>query len=393
MEETKKRVFLVVLDSFGVGSMPDREKYGDDYSHTLKSALGENSPQKLANLRELGLFNIDGQEMFGAAVKHPKGGYARLAESGSGKDTTTGHWEIAGVISAVPMPTYPEGFPPEIISELERRTGRRVICNKPYSGTKVIEDYGREHVETGALIVYTSADSVCQIAAHEDIVPTELLYEYCRAAREIFAGEHAVGRIIARPFAGSCPDFYRTTNRHDYSLIPPHNMLDILAENKFATIGVGKIYDIFAGKGVSETYPTTGNTDGINKMFELVQKDFNGLCFVNLVDFDMLYGHRNDPDGYFAALEEFDAALGRFIPKLRNDDLLIITADHGCDPRTASTDHSREYVPMLAYCKEMKHGVNLGTRFTFADISATITHFFKTDNGPEGISFLSELFR
>ncbi|MBQ8783537.1 MAG: phosphopentomutase [Clostridia bacterium] len=342
------RTFLIVLDSFGIGEMPDAKDFGDEGSNTLKAVFNSkefNAP----NLQKLGLFNIDGVEV-GEKVKHPTASFARLQEKSKGKDTTTGHWELCTVISHKPMPTYPDGFPKEIIDEFSKKTGRGVLCNKPYSGTQVIADYGEKHLKTGDLIVYTSADSVFQIAAHEDIVPTDTLYEYCRIARKILAGEHAVGRVIARPFTGESGSFKRTENRHDFSLLPPsETTLDRLENAGFDVISVGKIYDIFAGKGITEKHITKNNSQGMAKTKELLNKDFCGLCFTNLVDFDMVYGHRNDTDGYAKAISEFDRFLGEFIEEMGENDLLIVTADHGCDPSTESTDHSREYVPFIAY--------------------------------------------
>ncbi len=371
------RIFLIVLDSFGIGEMPDAKAFGDGGSNTLR-AVYSSSNFNLPNLKSLGLFNIDGVD-FGEKEKFPKGTFARLSEKSMGKDTTTGHWEICGVISDSPMPTYPEGFPAEIIDEFSKRTGRGVLCNKPYSGTKVIEDYGEEHIKTWDLIVYTSADSVFQIAAHEDAVPTETLYDYCKIAREILTGENAVGRVIARPFKGEKGAFIRTENRHDFSLEPPlETTLDRLKNNFFDVISVGKIYDIFAGKGITQKYFTKNNFQGMSKTKELLQEDFNGLCFVNLVDFDMVYGHRNDVDGYANALSEFDKWLGDFIDNLSENDLLIITADHGCDPSTQSTDHSREYVPFIAY-SHLNKCENLGTIEGFDFIGRLIENNFLGD--------------
>ncbi|NLL72723.1 MAG: phosphopentomutase, partial [Clostridiales bacterium] len=342
-----KRIFLLVLDSVGIGELPDAKDYNDEGSHTLYAA-SKSKEFSMPNMDKLGLFNIDGvKEKFADKdmIKDFDASVARLGEKSKGKDTTTGHWEIAGVISEQPFPTYPNGFPREIIDLFEKRTGRKVICNLPYSGTDVIRDYGKEHVETGALIVYTSADSVFQIAAHEEIVPLKELYNYCEIAREILQGEHGVGRVIARPFVGTHPEFSRTSNRHDYSLLPPSTMLDHLEKAGLDVLGVGKIYDIFAGKGITETVQSKSNEEGIEILIKKMDKDFNGLCFVNLVDFDMLYGHRNDIDGYAKALTYFDSQLPRILDGLKDEDILIITADHGCDPSTASTDHSREYVP------------------------------------------------
>lgn len=367
-----KRVFLIVLDSCGIGELPDAYLWHDEGSNTL-GAIRNNEHFNCPNLTKLGLFNIDG---VGGGVEKPLASFARLGELSKGKDTTIGHWEIAGIVSPTPLPTYPNGFPKEVIDEFERRTGRKTLCNKPYSGTEVIKDYGEEHIKTGALIVYTSADSVFQIAAHEDVVSVAELYRYCEIARDLLQGEHGVGRVIARPFNGEYP-FTRTANRHDYSLQPPHTtMLDLLKEQGYATISVGKIFDIFAGKSVSESNRTTSNHHGMEITLDIQKRDFEGLCFVNLVDFDMKYGHRNDVVGYASAMTEFDGQLGEFLPNMRDDDILIITADHGCDPSTPSTDHSREYVPMLVFGKNVKNGVDLKTRKSFADISATVLEYF-----------------
>lgn len=367
-----KRVFIIVLDSMGVGEAPDAYKWHDEGSNTL-GAIRKSPKFNCPNLKKLGLFNIEG---VGGGVDAPLASFARMQEMSMGKDTTIGHWEIAGIISENPLPTYPNGFPDEIIEKFEKQTGRKVLCNKPYSGTDVIRDYGEEHIKTGALIVYTSADSVFQIAAHEDVVPVKELYRYCEIARKILCGKHGVGRVIARPFAGEYP-FVRTSNRHDFSLMPPKTtMLDLLKKNGYDTISVGKIYDIFAGDGVSESNRTTGNDNGMQVTKEMQNRDFNGLCFVNLVDFDMKYGHRNDVDGYAAAMTQFDEFLDGFIEDMKDDDALIITADHGCDPSTPSTDHSREYTPMIIYGNGIKSGVDLHTRSSFADISATVLDMF-----------------
>ena len=366
------RFFLIVLDSFGVGELPDAYKWHDEGSKTL-GAIRNHPNFDCPNLKQLGLFNIDG---VGGGVAHPTASYAKMSELSMGKDTTIGHWEIAGIVSPEPLPTYPDGFPDEIIKEFERLTGRKVLCNKPYSGTEVIKDYGREHMQTGALICYTSADSVFQIAAHEDVVPIKTLYEYCEIARKLLVGKHGVGRIIARPFNGEYP-FARTSNRHDFSLEPPADtILNLLQRAGLDTISVGKIYDIFAGSGVSESNRTTSNAHGMQVTKQMQARDFNGLCFVNLVDFDMKYGHRNDVPGYAAAATEFDRFLPAFINDMKDDDVLLITADHGCDPATPSTDHSREYTPMLIYGKHIKSGVNLGVRSSFADIGATVVDYF-----------------
>ena len=383
-----KRTFLIVLDSVGIGAMPDAANWGDEGSHTL-NAIRAHADFDCPNLTDLGLFNIDGLE---GKVDSPRTCYARMTESSRGKDTTIGHWEIAGVYSPKPLPTYPDGFPKEVIDAFEKITGRGTLCNKAYSGTEVIKDYGEEHLRTGKLIVYTSADSVFQIAAHEDLIPVEELYRYCEQARELLQGEHGVGRIIARPFAGEYP-FKRTPRRHDYSLPPPSvTVPDIMKEAGLDVISVGKIYDIFAGQGFTESYPTANNQDGMDKTMGIANRDFEGLCFVNLVDFDMVYGHRNDVQGYARALTEFDARLGELLSLLREDDLLIITADHGCDPSTPSTDHSREYTPMLAYGKKIKKGVNLGVRDSFADIGSTVLEWHGLPSDQVfGKSFLKEI--
>lgn len=372
-----KRVFLIVLDSFGIGELPDANLFSDEGSNTLRavSALPEfNCP----NMKKLGLFNIDTcQKLCSDLPDECEGSYARLSEKSKGKDTTTGHWEIAGVISKEALPTYPEGFPDDVIEKFKKLTGKGVLCNKPYSGTDVIRDYGEEHLLSGDLIVYTSADSVFQIAAHEDIVSLEELYRYCEIARKILVGEHGVGRVIARPFGGEYP-FTRLSGRHDYSIeCPDVTMLDRLKELGFDTISVGKIYDIFAGRGISESYPTKNNAEGMEITKALQNKDFCGLCFVNLVDFDMLFGHRNDARGYAIALSEFDAFLGDFIKDLKKEDLLIITADHGCDPSTPSTDHSREYVPLLMYGNDVPKNKNLGTIHGFDYISNIVLDYLK----------------
>ena len=346
-------------------------------------------------MAKLGFFNIDGMdETKSVAADEMTGAVARMMEKSRGKDTTIGHWEIAGIISENPLPTYPNGFPEDLLKKFEERTGRKVICNKPYSGTEVIKDYGKEHVETGALIVYTSADSVFQIAAHEEIVPIDELYRYCEIAREICSGEHGVGRVIARPFEGTYPEFKRTSRRHDYSLHPPkQTMLDYLKEANYDVIAVGKISDIFAGQGVTEMVRTANNAEGIERTIEYTKKDFNGICFTNLVDFDMVYGHRNDVEGYAKALTYFDENLPRIIEGLKDEDILMITADHGCDPSTPSTDHSREHTPLVMTGKQVKAGVNLGTRASFSDISASILDYFGIHGKTEGESFLTEILK
>ena len=387
--EDNRRLFLIVLDSVGIGEAPDAAQFGDEGSNTVRAAVEAGAD--LPNLRRLGLFNIDGMDWTEPEAA-PIGAFGRMREASMGKDTTIGHWEIAGVVSPKPLPTFPDGFPPEIIRNFEKLTGRKVICNKPYSGTQLLLDYGREHVETGALMVYTSADSVFQVAAHEDIVPIEELYHDCELAREMLTGDYAVGRVIARPFVGEYPNYTRTARRHDYSLQPPRaTMLNNLEDAGYECIGVGKISDIFAGSGITQQIRTQNNTDGIAKTLDLMETDFEGICFVNLVDFDMVYGHRNDAPGYARALMEFDQALPKFMEQMGEDDLLIITADHGCDPSTPSTDHSREYTPMLAWSKKIRPGANLGTRTTFADIGATVLEYFGLENRTDGQSFLKEI--
>lgn len=389
-----KRVFLIVLDSFGIGEEPDADKFGDVGSHTLATIV-KSDKYHTPVMRELGLFNIDGVTC-GQPVQAPRGSFARLQEASNGKDTTIGHWEIAGVESPSALPTYPNGFPPEVIAEFERRTGRKVLCNKPYSGTDVIRDYGEEHLKTGALIVYTSADSVFQIAANEALVPVEQLYEYCEIAREMLVGEHGVGRVIARPFVGDkAENFARTSNRHDYSLVPPRKtMLDYISQAGQDVIAVGKIHDIFAGQGVTQTIRTHGNTEGIQVTLDLAQKDFNGLAFVNLVDFDMLYGHRRDIDGYAAAATEFDAGLEKLLGLLKPEDIVMITADHGCDPGfTKTTDHTREYVPLLIAGPGIKAGVDLGTRLGFGNIAATVCDYLGVPAELDGTSVLENVLK
>lgn len=363
-----KRVFLIVLDSCGIGEASDAKDFGDDGANTIKS-ISSSKEFNIENLLSIGFSHIDGLSFLGDSEL--KGKVARLCEKSKGKDTTIGHWEIAGVVSEKPLPTFPNGFPESILKEFSKKTGRGVLCNKTYSGTEVIKDYGEEHLKTGDLIVYTSADSVFQIAAHESIVPPEKLYEYCRIAREILKGDFGVGRVIARPFEGEYP-FKRTANRHDFSIEPPkQTMLDELKNKGFDVIGVGKIHDIFAGKGLTEYIFTQNNQDGMNKTTEYQNKDFNGLCFVNLVDFDMVFGHRRDVEGYAKALSDFDKWLGDFIKNMREDDALIITADHGCDPAFKGTDHTRECVPFILYGKNIEPE-NLGTIEGYDYISETV---------------------
>lgn len=382
-----KRVFLIVLDSVGIGAMPDAAEFGDAGTNTLRSA-SRGSCFYMPNMKKMGLFNIDGVD-FIEGVENPLALYGRMQEASRGKDTTIGHWEISGLISKKPLPTYPHGFPKEIIEEFCRLTGRGVLCNLPYSGTEVIKDFGAEHERTGDLIVYTSADSVFQIAAHEEIVPAETLYEYCKMARKLLCGEHGVGRVIARPFIGKAGNYERTAGRHDFSLEPQgETMLDVLKAAGKDVIGVGKIHDIFAGRGLTEYVYTHGNADGIEKTLEYLSRDFEGLCFINLVDYDMLYGHRNDIEGYARALTQFDEKLPQILSAMKKDDLLMITADHGCDPGyTCSTDHSREYTPLILYKEGIRSG-NLGTRETFADIGATVLSYLGAEGNIKGTPIL-----
>ena len=386
-----KRIFLIVLDSFGIGAMPDSESFGDVGVNTL-AACATSQYLHIPNMIAAGLGNIDGVQCL-PKVANPTGAFCRLSERSMGKDTTIGHWEIAGLVSPDPLPTYPDGFPEELLAPFRAATGRGVLANAPWSGTAVLDEYGEEHMKTGDLIVYTSADSVFQIAAHEDIVPPEQLYEYCRIARKLLVGKHGVGRVIARPFVGTGKgNFKRTSNRHDFSLEPPKpTMLDAIKAAGLDSIGVGKIYDIFAGIGTTEHVYNTSNANGMEHTVNFAAKDFKGLCFVNLVDFDMQFGHRRDIDGYAKALTEFDAWLGSFLPTLGEDDLVMITADHGCDPAyTATTDHTREYVPLLILGKQVKP-VNLGTRKSFADIAATVTELLGVDYDTPGKSFAEEI--
>lgn len=381
-----KRVFLIVLDSFGIGTAPDSADFGDAGADTLGS-IRRSAKFSAENMKKLGLFNIDG---IAGGIEAPVGAYARMTERSRGKDTIIGHWEMCGVISESPMPTFPDGFPEELLEKLSAAWGRGILCNKPYSGTQVIADYGREHIETGKLIVYTSADSVLQIAAHESVVSIEELYRDCEIARGICQGKYGVGRIIARPFEGEYP-FKRTTRRHDFALVPPHKTtLDLLKGAGLDVIAVGKISDIFAGQGVTDAIKTAGNADGMEKTMALLDRDFRGFAFVNLVDFDMVYGHRRDIDGYAAATAAFDAWLGDFRAKMRPDDLLLITGDHGCDPGFTGTDHTREYTPLLAAGDAVRPG-NLGTRTTFADIGATVADIFGVPNPNAGESMKEAL--
>lgn len=384
-----KRIFLIVLDSFGIGELPDAAVYGDEGSNTLE-AVRKSPAFFVPNLAQMGLFHIDGVAPEAGQSQSFTGCVGRMAEVSAGKDTVTGHWEIAGLPLEKPFPTYPDGFPEEFCREFSRRIGRKLLCNRPYSGTEVLKDFGRQQVETGSLILYTSADSVCQLAAHEEVVPVEELYRCCEIAREMLP----VGRIIARPFRGDAPPYERTSRRRDFSLAPSGDtMLDLLFRSGLDVISVGKIWDIFAGRSISREFHTEDNDDGMRKTAALAKQDFTGLCFVNLVDFDMKYGHRNDVDGYAAALTRFDRWLGKFLPLLGPEDAVFLTADHGCDPSTPSTDHSREHTPFLAWGQSLRQGVNMGTRKTFSDIAKTVLDAFHTDNSLPGYSFLKNILR
>ncbi len=385
-----KRVFLIVLDSFGIGALPDAAAFGDEGANTLASCAASRE-LKIPNLIQAGLGNILGVDALEKVVE-PIGAYGRMAEKSMGKDTTIGHWELAGIVSGRPMPTYPDGFPEEILAPFRKATGRGILANAPWSGTAVIEEFGARHMETGDLIVYTSADSVFQIAAHEDIVPPEQLYEYCKIARSLLQGKHGVGRVIARPFVGTPGNFRRTSNRHDFSLEPPEKtLLDAVKDAGMDSIAVGKIYDIFAGCGITKYVYNRNNANGMENTMAYARQDFRGLCFVNLVDFDMVYGHRRDIDGYARALSEFDRWLPGFFELLGEGDLLMITADHGCDPGyTKTTDHTREYVPLLVLGKGVQP-VDLGTRKSFADVAATAADLLGIPLDTPGESFAKEI--
>lgn len=395
-----RRVFLIVMDSAGVGYAPDAERFGDKGSDTFGTCIRSGRLQ-VPNLEKMGLYRIQGtsfeQKTGNGAAGCNDGGESgccgKMTEQSAGKDTTMGHWEIAGIISPEPMPVYPDGFPEELLNEFAEKTGRGVICNEVGSGTEMIKRYGEEQLRTGKWIVYTSADSVFQIAAHEDVIPLEELYEGCRTARAMLTGKNAVGRVIARPYVGTSPEnFTRTVNRHDFSLEPPRDtILDVMKSAGYDVIGVGKIHDIFAGRGLTRTFPNEGNDKNMDVTVSLMDEEFEGLCFVNLVDFDMLYGHRNNIEGYTDALNAFDKKLDEFLPKMREDDILIITADHGCDPGFPGTDHTREYVPLFCCGTKIKNGINLGIRESYADIAATIAELFQVDYGGDGKSFLGEV--
>ena len=390
--KTFKRAWVIVIDSLGVGAEPDAPEFSDALTVNTLGTIAGSKKFHTPMLSDMGLFNIEGITV-GEKVAQPTATFGRMRERSRGKDTTIGHWELAGIVSKRPLPTYPHGFPPEIIAKLEKAFGRKILCNLPYSGTKVIHDYGQEHEKTGALIVYTSADSVLQIAAHEDLVPVDELYKYCRQAREIMTGEHSVGRIIARPFVGTYPNYERTPRRHDFSMQPPgETILDALTKAGLQTIGIGKISDIFAGRSVQEHLGVNqDNADGMRKTTKTQAENFHGLCFVNLVDTDMKFGHRRDIDGYANAVSEFDTWLHDFVPKMKEDDVLFITGDHGCDPGAAGTDHTREYVPLLVYGAGIRAGVDLGTRTSFADLGATLAEMFSVPLDTEGQSFLAKI--
>lgn len=386
-----KRAILLVMDSVGIGEMPDSKEYGDEGSNTLVNISNEVGGLKLPNLARLGLGNItDILNVYQEA--NPTASYGKMSERSKGKDTTTGHWEMAGIILEQSFPTFPQGFPAEFISQFEEKVGRGVLGNVVASGTEIIERLGEEHIKTGKIIVYTSADSVFQIAAHEEIVPLDELMDICKIAREMLKGELRVSRVIARPFIGQPGNFQRTTNRHDFSIEPiGKTLLDQIIKVNKKVIGIGKINDIFAGCGISEYVSAKGNMDGMHKTIDYVQKDFSGLIFTNLVDFDMIYGHRNNVKGYAEALEELDSKIPELLSAIKEDDILIITADHGCDPTTISTDHSREYVPLLVYGLKLKNGINLGIRATFADVGATIAEYLELPPLANGTSFYKEV--
>ncbi len=388
-----KRVIIIVLDSAGIGELPDAAEYGDEGSNTLGNIAAAVPGFSLPNLEKLGLGNIDGIVGFKAA-EEPLGCFGKMAERSVGKDTTTGHWELAGITLRKPFPVYPEGFPGDLVERFEKAIGTKTLGNYPASGTVIIKELGQQHVKTGYPIIYTSADSVFQIAAHEDVIPVQRLYEICRTAREILTGEHAVGRVIARPFTGSDGNYTRTANRRDFSLEPPEKtLLDHVKEAGLEVKAVGKIDDIFAGRGITQSIHVKDNMEGVDKTIGFIKERFSGLIFANLVDFDMYYGHRNDPEGYARALEEFDGRVPEIIDAMARQDILFITADHGCDPTTVSTDHSREYVPLLIYGKEIRIGVNLGTRKTFSDLAQTTAEYLGTGGEFDAVSFYGDIAR
>jgi phosphopentomutase len=385
------RVIWIVLDSVGMGEMPDAKEFGDVGANTIGNISKAVDGLNLPNMVKLGLGNIENIKGVDKC-ESPIGCYARFREASNGKDTTTGHWEMGGVVSKVAFPTYPSGFPKEVIEEFEKLTGRKVIGNKPASGTAILDELGEEQMKNGSVIVYTSADSVFQIAAHEEVISLNELYKMCEIARGMLKGEHAVARVIARPFIGESGSFTRTPNRRDFSLIPPYDTVLNKIKNKgLGVIGVGKIEDIFCGQGITDAVHTKDNMDGVDKTLEFMKKDNKGLIFTNLVDFDMKWGHRNDIKAYAKGLEEFDIRLNEIIDAMKDSDILFITADHGCDPTMPGTDHSREYVPFLAYGKALKENVNLGTRNSFADMGQTVAEVLSTEKIKNGESFLKDI--
>ena len=388
------RIIWIVIDSVGVGALPDAKSFGDEGVNTLGHIVKEFSDIKIPNMIKLGLGNIDGIDYINN-IDSPIGSFGRCNEVSQGKDTTTGHWEMTGLLVDTPFKTFENGFPKEIIDEFERRTGRKVVANKPASGTAILDEFGEHQMKTGDVIVYTSADSVFQIAAHEDIIPLEELYEMCKTAREIMMGEYAVARVIARPYVGSCNgQFERTSNRRDYSLNPfDKTVLDNIKENGLDVIAVGKIEDIFNGQGITEAIHTKDNMDGVDQTINYIKKDNKGLIFTNLVDFDSKYGHRRNIKGYKEALEEFDARIPEIIESMNEKDILIINADHGNDPAYKGTDHTREYIPLLVYGKDIKEGINLGTRKSFADIGATVADILNVSKTKNGTSFKEEVMK
>ena len=388
------RIIWIVIDSVGVGALPDAKSFGDEGVNTLGHIVKEFSDIKIPNMIKLGLGNIDGIDYINN-IDSPIGSFGRCNEVSQGKDTTTGHWEMTGLLVDTPFKTFENGFPKEIIDEFERRTGRKVVANKPASGTAILDEFGEHQMKTGDVIVYTSADSVFQIAAHEDIIPLEELYEMCKTAREIMMGEYAVARVIARPYVGSCNgQFERTSNRRDYSLNPfDKTVLDNIKEKGLDVIGVGKIEDIFNGQGITEAIHTKDNMDGVDQTINYIKKDNKGLIFTNLVDFDSKYGHRRNIKGYKEALEEFDARIPEIIEAMNDKDILIINADHGNDPAYKGTDHTREYIPLLVYGKDIKEGINLGTRNSFADIGATVADILNVSKTKNGTSFKEEVMK
>jgi phosphopentomutase len=386
-----KRVILIVLDSCGVGELPDAKLYGDEGSNTLVNTAKAVGGLKLPHLQKLGLGNI--APILGVGTDpSAQADFGKMAELSPGKDSTTGHWEMMGLILQKPFPVYPHGFPREVIEQFEKAIGRKSLGNKPASGTEIIKELGEEHVRTGEPIVYTSADSVFQIAAHEEVIPVEELYRICEIARKIMTGDHGVARVIARPFLGKPGSFKRTESRRDFSLPPPSKtILDLLHESNIPVIGIGKIQDLFVGRGISTSIHTGNNSEGMDKLTEAVKRFKQGMIFINLVDFDMLWGHRNDAVGFAAGLEDFDRRLPSVLDILTGEDLLIITADHGCDPTTASTDHSREYVPLLVYGKSLRNNVNLDTRESFSDLGATVAEIFQIAGTGKGKSFFKDI--